>query len=66
LTLKRISINRRGGLVRDSCPDTLTAALTQERQSLDLLTAYGTSLADAVERLKSVQSKLGKVGRAAS
>jgi hypothetical protein len=46
--------------------DTLTATLTQERQSLDLLTTYGTSLVDAVERLKNVQSKLHKVGRAPS
>lgn len=45
-------------------PDTLTAALTQERQSLALLTAYGTTLADAVERVKTLQSTLNNIGRA--
>ena len=43
--------------------DTLTAALAQERQSLALLTAYGATLADAVERIKKLQTSLSKVGR---
>ncbi len=45
--------------------DTLTAALTQERQSLALLTAYGESLAEAVSRVKAAQEKLNRVAKTA-
>jgi hypothetical protein len=43
--------------------NTLTAALTQERQSFALLEGYGSSPADAIGRVKLNQSRLQGVGR---
>lgn len=40
--------------------ESLTAALTQERQTLSLLAAYGGSLADSMAALKATQSKLDR------
>ena len=43
--------------------DTLTAALSQERQSIALVTAYGASLTDAIATIQQIQSRLDRVGR---
>lgn len=43
--------------------ETLTAVLSQERQSMALVTVYGTSLADAMERMKMLQTALAKTAQ---
>lgn len=43
--------------------NSLTAALSQERQSIAIITAYGTTLTDAIKTIQQIQSKLDRVGR---
>lgn len=43
--------------------NTLTAALSQERQSVSLVTAYGTSLTDAMARIQKIQASLNHIDR---
>ncbi len=44
-------------------PNTLAAALAQERQSVTLVTAYGATLTDAIANVQRLQTKLAGVGR---